>query len=81
MSVLRPLGPFVMVGSGPANIHADVLDDRSLQSLSLTDQDAAAMWRELRAAPHIKIKLAPATDELDAYARSLAKPGAHQPTQ
>jgi ATP-grasp domain len=29
----------------------------------------------------IKIKLAPATDEPDAYARTLATPRAHQPNQ
>ena len=33
------------------------------------------------AALDIKIKLAPAADEPDAYTRSLAKPGAHQATQ
>jgi acyl-CoA synthetase (NDP forming)/GNAT superfamily N-acetyltransferase len=119
-------GSLVMVGLG--GVHTDVLGDRSFRSLPLTDQDAAAMWRELRAAPlltgyrgapamdtdaleqlilkvaelakdfpelseldlnpvvavpsrvaalDIKIKLAPATDEPDAYARSLATPRAH----
>jgi acyl-CoA synthetase (NDP forming) len=109
-----------------------VLGDRSFRSLPLTEQDAAAMWRELRAAPlltgyrgaptmdtdaleqlilrvaelandfpqvseldlnpvvavpsgvaalDIKIKLAFAEDEPDAYARSLARPRTHQPTQ
>jgi ATP-grasp domain len=33
------------------------------------------------AALDLKIKLAPAKDEPDAYIRSLARPGAHQPTQ
>ena len=33
------------------------------------------------AALDIKIKLAPATDEPDAYVRTLARPRAHQPTQ
>ncbi len=33
------------------------------------------------AALDIKIKLAPAKDEPDACARSLARPNAHQPTQ
>jgi hypothetical protein len=33
------------------------------------------------AALDIKITLAPATDEPDAYVRSLAAPRAHQPTQ
>ncbi len=123
-------GSLVMVGLG--GVHTDVLGDRSFRSLPLTDQDAAAMWSELRAAPlltgyrgapamdtdaleqlilrvaelakdfpevseldlnpvvavpsgvaalDIKIKLAPAADEPDAYARSLARPSAHQPTQ
>ena len=123
-------GSLVMVGLG--GVYTDVLGDRSFRSLPLTDQDAAAMWRELRAAPlltgyrgapamdtdaleqlilrvaelakdfpevseldlnpvvavpsgvaalDIKIKLAPAEDEPDAYARSLARPSAHQPTQ
>ena len=123
-------GSLVMAGLG--GVHTDVLGDRSFRSLPLTDQDAAAMWRELRAAPlltgyrgapamdtdaleqlilkvaelakdfpevseldlnpvvavpsgvaalDIKIKLAPAEDEPDAYARSLARPSAHQPTQ
>jgi acyl-CoA synthetase (NDP forming) len=123
-------GSLVMVGLG--GVHTDVLGDRSFRSLPLTDQDAAAMWSELRAAPlltgyrgapamdtdaleqlilrvaelakdfpevseldlnpvvavpsgvaalDIKIKLAPTADEPDAYARSLARPSAHQPTQ
>ena len=33
------------------------------------------------AALDIKIKLAPAQDEPEAYARSLTRPSAHQPTQ
>ena len=33
------------------------------------------------AALDIKIKLAPTADEADAYARSLARPSAHKPTQ
>jgi hypothetical protein len=37
-------------------------------SLPFIDQTAAAMWRELRAAPHIRIKLPPATDEPDVRA-------------
>jgi acyl-CoA synthetase (NDP forming)/GNAT superfamily N-acetyltransferase len=123
-------GSLVMVGLG--GIHTDLLGDQSFRSLPLTDQDAGAMWRELRAAPlligyrgapamdtealeqlilrvaelakdfpevseldlnpvvavpsgvaalDIKIKLAPAKDEPDAYARTLATPRAHQPTQ
>ena len=42
-------GSLVMVGLG--GVHTDVLGDRSFRSLPLSDQDAAAMWRELRAAP------------------------------
>ena len=42
-------GSLVMVGLG--GVYTDVLGDRSFRSLPLTDQDAAAMWRELRAAP------------------------------
>ena len=123
-------GSLVMVGLG--GVHTDLLGDRSFRALPLTEQDAAAMWRELRAAPlltgyrgapamdtdaleqlilrvaelakdfpevseldlnpvvavpsgvaalDIKIKLAAAKDEPDAYARSLARPRAHQPTQ
>ena len=123
-------GSVVMVGLG--GVHTDLLGDRSFRALPLTDHDAAAMWRELRAAPlltgyrgapamdidaleqvllrvaelaqnfpevseldlnpvvavpsgvaalDIKIKLAPAIDEPDAYARSLARPGAHRPTR
>ena len=111
-------GSLVMVGLG--GVQTDLLGDRSFRALPLTDQDAAAMWRELRAAPlltgyrgapaidtdaleqlilrvaelakdfpevseldlnpvvavpsgvaalDIKIKLAPATDEPDAYVR------------
>ena len=123
-------GSLVMVGLG--GVHTDLLGDRSCRALPLTDQDAAVMWRELRAAPlltgyrgspamdtdaleqlilevaelakdfpevseldlnpvvavpsgvaalDIKIKLAPAKDEPDAYARSLATARAHQPTR
>jgi acyl-CoA synthetase (NDP forming) len=42
-------GSLVMVGLG--GVYTDVLGDRSFRSLPFTDQDAAAMWRELRAAP------------------------------
>ena len=42
-------GSLVMVGLG--GVHTDLLGDRSFRSLPLTDRDAAAMWRELRAAP------------------------------
>jgi acyl-CoA synthetase (NDP forming) len=42
-------GSLVMIGLG--GVHTDLLGDRSFRSLPLTDQDAAAMWRELHAAP------------------------------
>jgi acyl-CoA synthetase (NDP forming) len=42
-------GSLVMVGLG--GVHTDLLEDRSFRSLPLTDRDATAMWRELRAAP------------------------------
>jgi len=42
-------GSLVMVGQ--VGVHTDLLRDRSFRSLPLTDRDAAAMWRELRAAP------------------------------
>jgi acyl-CoA synthetase (NDP forming) len=42
-------GSLVMVGLG--GLQTDVLGDRSFRALPLTDRDAAAMWRELRAAP------------------------------
>jgi acyl-CoA synthetase (NDP forming)/GNAT superfamily N-acetyltransferase len=42
-------GSLVMVGLG--GVHTDLLGDRSFRSVPLTDRDAAAMWRELRAAP------------------------------
>ena len=42
-------GSLVMVGLG--GVHTDLLGDRSFRSLPLTEQDAEAMWRELRAAP------------------------------
>jgi len=42
-------GSLVMIGLG--GVHTDLLGDRSFRSLPLTDRDAAAMWRELRAAP------------------------------
>jgi acyl-CoA synthetase (NDP forming) len=42
-------GSLVMVGLGGVN--TDLLGDRSFRSLPLTDRDAGAIWRELRAAP------------------------------
>jgi acyl-CoA synthetase (NDP forming)/GNAT superfamily N-acetyltransferase len=42
-------GSLVMVGLG--GVHTDLLGDRSFRAMPLTDRDAAAMWRELRAAP------------------------------
>jgi acyl-CoA synthetase (NDP forming) len=54
-------GSLLLVGLG--GVHTDVLGDRSFRSLPLTDQDAAAMWRELRAAPLLTgYRGAPATD-------------------
>jgi acyl-CoA synthetase (NDP forming) len=32
-------------------VQTDLLGDRTFRSVPLTDRDAAAMWRELRAAP------------------------------
>lgn len=42
-------GSLVMVGLG--GIHTDLLGDRSLRLVPVTDLDAARMWRSLRAAP------------------------------
>jgi acyl-CoA synthetase (NDP forming) len=42
-------GSVVMIGLG--GVHTDLLGDRSFRALPLTDRDAAAMWRELHAAP------------------------------
>ena len=42
-------GSLVMVGLG--GVHTDLLGDRSFRALPLTERDATAMWRELRAAP------------------------------
>jgi acyl-CoA synthetase (NDP forming)/GNAT superfamily N-acetyltransferase len=42
-------GSLVMVGLG--GVQTDLLGDRSFRALPLTDRDAAALWRELRAAP------------------------------
>jgi acyl-CoA synthetase (NDP forming)/GNAT superfamily N-acetyltransferase len=42
-------GSLIMMGLG--GVQTDLLGDRSFRSLPLTDRDAAAMWRELRAAP------------------------------
>jgi acyl-CoA synthetase (NDP forming) len=42
-------GSLVMVGLG--GVQTDLLGDRSFRALPLTDRDAAAMWRELHAAP------------------------------
>jgi acyl-CoA synthetase (NDP forming) len=42
-------GSLVMVGLG--GVHTDLLGDRAFRALPLTDQETAAMWRELRAAP------------------------------
>jgi acyl-CoA synthetase (NDP forming)/GNAT superfamily N-acetyltransferase len=42
-------GSVVLIGLG--GVHTDLLGDRSFRALPLTDRDAAAMWRELHAAP------------------------------
>ncbi|WP_238012315.1 GNAT family N-acetyltransferase [Dactylosporangium sp. AC04546] len=42
-------GSLVTLGLG--GVHTDLLDDRSLRLLPLTDRDATAMWRGLRGAP------------------------------
>ena len=42
-------GSLVMAGLG--GVHTDLLGDRTFRAIPLTDRDAAAMWRELRAAP------------------------------
>jgi acyl-CoA synthetase (NDP forming) len=42
-------GSLVMVGLG--GVQTDLLGDRTFRSVPLIDRDAAAMWRELRAAP------------------------------
>jgi acyl-CoA synthetase (NDP forming) len=42
-------GSLVMVGLG--GVQTDLLGDRTFRALPLTDRDAAAMWRELHAAP------------------------------
>jgi acyl-CoA synthetase (NDP forming)/GNAT superfamily N-acetyltransferase len=42
-------GSLIMVGLG--GVQTDLLGDRRFRSVPLTDRDAAAMWRELRAAP------------------------------
>jgi acyl-CoA synthetase (NDP forming) len=42
-------GSLVMVGLG--GVHTDLLGDRTFRAVPVTDRDAAAMWRELRAAP------------------------------
>lgn len=42
-------GSLVMVGLG--GVHTDLLGDRTFRAVPVADRDAAAMWRELRAAP------------------------------
>jgi acyl-CoA synthetase (NDP forming) len=42
-------GSLVMVGLG--GVHTDLLGDRALRLLPLTDRDASTMWRSLRGAP------------------------------
>jgi acyl-CoA synthetase (NDP forming) len=45
----RLFGSLVMLGLG--GVFTDVLGDRAFRLLPVTDRDAAAMWRSLRAAP------------------------------
>ena len=64
-------GSLVMVGLG--GVHTDLLGDRSFRALPLTDRDAAAMWRELRAAPLLTgYRGTPAMDT-DALEQSLLR--------
>ncbi len=42
-------GSLVMIGLG--GVHTEIFADRALRLLPVTDVDAAAMWRSLRAAP------------------------------
>jgi acyl-CoA synthetase (NDP forming) len=66
-------GSLVMVGLG--GVQTDVLGDRSFRALPLTDRDAAAMWRELRAAPLLTgYRGAPAMDT-DALEQLLLRVG------
>ncbi|MFG1609751.1 acetate--CoA ligase family protein [Actinoplanes sp. NPDC049265] len=45
-------GSVVMVGLG--GVHTDVLGDRALRLVPLTDLDAGRMWRDLRSAPLLR---------------------------
>jgi acyl-CoA synthetase (NDP forming)/GNAT superfamily N-acetyltransferase len=66
-------GSLVMVGLG--GVQTDVLGDRSFRALPLTDRDAAAMWRELRAAQLLTgYRGAPAMDT-DALEQLLLRVG------
>ncbi|MEU8006051.1 GNAT family N-acetyltransferase [Catellatospora sp. NPDC049111] len=48
--VLDPMfGPLLMAGLG--GVYTDLLDDRAWQLTPVSDRDAAALWRRLRAAP------------------------------
>jgi acyl-CoA synthetase (NDP forming)/GNAT superfamily N-acetyltransferase len=54
-------GSLVMLGLG--GVHTDLFADRALRLLPVTDTDAAAMWRSLRAAPLLTgYRGAPAVD-------------------
>jgi len=54
-------GSLVMLGLG--GVHTDLFADRALRLLPVTDTDAAAMWRSLRAAPLLTgYRGAPAAD-------------------
>jgi acyl-CoA synthetase (NDP forming)/GNAT superfamily N-acetyltransferase len=64
-------GSLVMVGLG--GVHTDLLGDRSFRALPLTDRNATAMWRELRAAPLLTgYRGTPAMDT-DALEQSLLR--------
>jgi acyl-CoA synthetase (NDP forming)/GNAT superfamily N-acetyltransferase len=57
----RLFGSLVMLGLG--GVHTDLFADRALRLLPVTDVDAAAMWRSLRAAPLLTgYRGAPAVD-------------------
>ncbi|MEV4346471.1 GNAT family N-acetyltransferase [Actinoplanes sp. NPDC049596] len=54
-------GSVVLLGAG--GVHTDLLSDRSLRLLPMTDLDAGRMWRELRCAPLLTgYRGAPAAD-------------------
>ena len=64
-------GSLVMIGLG--GVHTDLLGDRTFRSLPLTDRDAAAMWRELRAAPLLTGYRSTAAMDTDALEQLLLR--------